>query len=307
MRESDLLRRVYAANALLPSDVLVPPGDDMAAIRLGDRTLLAAVDQVIEGRHVMIDEDPALVGRKAVARNVSDVAAMAARPVATLASVVLPKRYGEGRALQLFEGLRSSADVFRAPLIGGDTAIHEDANAPLVVSVTILAAPAWPGARILTRRGSQPGDGLYVTGRLGGSLEHGGGGRHLTFTPRIEEAVALLELLGDRLHAMIDVSDGAGRDAARLAGERLGAIQMRIDAARVPTHDRLPWQRGLADGEDYELLFTASGGVPDSIRGTGVTRIGSVVAREDPAAPAVVALDGPHTVDASDLGWEHST
>ncbi|MBL9118304.1 MAG: thiamine-monophosphate kinase [Phycisphaerae bacterium] len=306
MRESDLLRRVYAANGLLPSCVKIPPGDDMAAISVDGGSILVAVDQVIEGRHVIVDEDPAMVGRKAIVRNVSDVAAMAARPLATLASVVLPRRYGEGRALQLFDGLRSTADLYGCPLIGGDTAIHADANGPLVVSVTILATPAWSGARVVTRRGSQVGDGLFVTGRLGGSLESGGGGRHLTFEPRLEEAIALLELLGDGLHAMLDLSDGVGRDAARLVDHPDSELGIEIDAAAVPTNAGLPWQRGLGDGEDYELLFTASGPVPEALFGLSVTRIGSVVARPGGRGPAVLVRDGDRHLDASDFGWEHA-
>lgn len=301
MREFELLGHVYAANRLLPPEVSIPPGDDMAAMRLTDVNLLIAVDQVIEGRHVVVDEDPALVGRKAVARNLSDVAAMAARPVATVASVALPKRYGQARALALFEGVRATADLFGCPLIGGDTAIHQDPNAPLVLSVTILAAPAWPGARVVTRRGGQPGDGVYVTGQLGGSLEPGGGGRHLRFAPRIHEAMALLELLGERLHSMIDVSDGVGRDAAHLTGE---GTEITLDARAVPTHDGLSWQRGLGDGEDYELLFTAAGAVPTRLAGVPITRIGTVQHRTSEISVRVV--DGDRTLDGSAFGWEHA-
>ncbi len=301
MREFELLRHVYAANRLLPSEVVVPPGDDMAAIRLTDRNLLVAVDQVIEGRHVVIDEDPALVGRKAVARNLSDVAAMAARPVATVASVALPKRYGEARSLALFEGVRATADLFGCPLIGGDTAIHHDGSAPLVLSVTILAAPAWPGARVVTRRGGQVGDGVYVTGLLGGSLEPGGGGRHLHFSPRLNEAMALLELLGERLHSMIDVSDGVGRDAAHLTGER---TEILLASASIPTNGGLPWQRGLGDGEDYELLFTATGAVPTKLAGVPITRIGTVMDRTSEIDVRVT--EGDQTLDASAFGWEHA-
>ncbi len=301
MRERDLLRQVYAANPLLPSDVLVPPGDDMAAIRLDDPQLLVAVDQVIEGRHVVVDAPPALVGRKAVTRNVSDVAAMAARPVATLASVVLPKHYGEARAAELFEAVRATADVYRCPLIGGDTAIHGNAAAPLVLSVTILARPAWTGARVITRRGGRPGDGVYVTGRLGGSLEPGGGGRHLHFDPRVDAAIALLELLGDRLHSMLDLSDGLGRDAVHLTDEM---TQIDLEAAAIPTNDGLSWQRALGDGEDYELLFTASGAVPTKLAGLAITRIGSVVRRVGDVAVRI-RTNNDTWLDASGFGWEH--
>jgi thiamine-monophosphate kinase len=315
MREQTLLERIYAGNPLLPATVTLPPGDDMAALRIpltdpSGSELLLAVDQVIEGVHVTsrtVDEDPAIVGRKAVARNLSDVAAMAGRPLATLASVVLPARYSEAQARELFEGVRGSAQVFGAPLIGGDTAIHRDPKAPLVLSVTILATPAWPGARIITRRGGQAGDGLFVTGALGGSLDSDGRGRHLTFEPRIECAIALLETLGDRLHAMLDLSDGLGRDAAHLVDHQTAAM---LEAADIPTHDGLPWHRGVGDGEDYELLFAASGAVPTRLAGVPITRVGTIVARDPNMVGASVlvrtgALADEAFVDASRFGWEH--
>lgn len=305
MREFDLLRSVFAKNMLLPSHVLVPPGDDMAVIRTGDPIALIAVDQVIEGRHVTVDTEPALVGRKAITRNLSDVAAMAAHPTATVVAVALPKRYGTARALELFEGLRATADLFGCPLIGGDLATHADDHAPLVCSVTILASPAWIGARAVTRDGSRIGDGVYVTGRLGGSLNRDGGGRHLTFEPRLREGIALLKDLGDRLHAMIDISDGLGRDAGHLMEwESTAHCTIELDASRIPTNDGITWRSALTDGEDYELLFTASGEVPGTIAGTPVTRIGSVQAR-GPRQPSVIVRDGPAQLDASGLGWEH--
>jgi thiamine-monophosphate kinase len=315
MRESSLLERIYAGNPLLPAIVSIPPGDDMAAIRLVQTDpkgseLLLAVDQVVEGIHVTrrtVDEDPAIVGRKAVARNISDVAAMAGRPLATLASVVLPKRYGDAQARELFEGVRGSAQVFGAPLIGGDTAIHRDANAPLTLSVTIVATPAWPGARVITRRGGQPGDGLFVTGLLGGSLDADGGGRHLTFEPRVECAIALLELLGDRLHAMLDLSDGLGRDAAHLTDANTRAI---LDASAIPARPGLSWQRALGDGEDYELLFAASGSVPSRLAGVPITRIGTILARDAGSREPQVGVrvdegSAEALIDASRFGWEH--
>ncbi len=318
MREMSLLEQIYRGNPLLPATVTVPPGDDMAALRLPAGDLLLAVDQVIEGVHITtetVHDDPAIVGRKAVARNLSDVAAMAARPLATLASVVLPTHYGDAQATALLEGVRGTAQVFGAPLIGGDTAVHRDPRAPLVLSVTIAAAPAWPGARVVTRRGGRPGDGLFVTGALGGSLAPDGRGRHLTFEPRIECAVALLELLGERLHAMLDLSDGLGRDAAHLLDANTAAI---IEANELPTHDGLPWQRALGDGEDYELLFAAAGPVPTRLAGVPITRIGTIVAaepRSGVAAGRVWIRTGIQTgiqigtteplIDASAFGWEH--
>ncbi|MDZ4753635.1 MAG: thiamine-phosphate kinase [Phycisphaerae bacterium] len=310
MREFDLLRSVFAKNALLPSHVLVPPGDDMAVVRTNDPVVLIAVDQIIEGRHVRADTDAALVGRKAITRNCSDVAAMAALPTATVVAVALPPDYGTDRALALFEGLRATADLFGCPLVGGDLAFHEDPRAPLVCSVTIMASPAWTGARVITRSGSQLGDGLYVTGRLGGSLDPDGGGRHLTFDPRMDEGVALLKDLGARLHAMIDISDGLGRDAAHLLeNDSCAGLMIDLDARAIPAHRGVPWQRAVTDGEDYELLFTATGQVPSTVCGTPVTRIGTVIERAGgiDGESLVLARDGSNRVDVSRAGWEHAS
>lgn len=306
LREFDLLRAVYASNDRLPPGVTLPPGDDMAGIAIGGETLLAAVDQVIAGRHFLPDTDPRLVGRKVVARNVSDVAAMAGRPVATLAACALPADYGLARATALFEGLRDAAAAFGCPVIGGDTSIHADPAAPLVVSVTILGLSAWPGARVLTRRGGRVGDRVYVTGEVGGSLAADGGGRHLTFVPRVAEAQALLGQLGDRLRAMIDVSDGLGRDAGHLV-EHDPSLAIELDAERIPTAGGMPWERAIGDGEDYELLFIADGDVPSEVAGTRVTTIGRVVARTAGAVVARVgAGEAARCVDVADRGWEHA-
>ncbi|MDZ4832058.1 MAG: thiamine-phosphate kinase [Phycisphaerae bacterium] len=307
MREFELLRDIFKQNSRLPPFVAIPPGDDMALLELDASSLLVAVDQVIEGRHFRADEDPGLVGRKAVARNASDVAAMAARPLATLAAVALPVGYGDDRARILCEALRSTSEVFGCPLVGGDLAVHSDARSPLTCSVTILAQPAWRGARVVTRRGARRGDGVYVTGRLGGSLGVAGHGRHLTFDPRVAEAIELLRGLDERLHAMIDVSDGLGRDAAHLLRDEHAAdLMIEIDAEHIPTHDGLPWRRGVTDGEDYELCFLAAGLVPSSVLRTPVTRIG-VVRERRARDPMVAVRDGKELIDVTHLGWEHAS
>lgn len=302
-RELELLEGVYARNAALPASVLIPPGDDMAAVAFGSETLLIAVDQVVGGRHFVASTPPTSIGRKAVVRNVSDVAAMAARPVATVVAAALPADYGRERSEALFEGLRSTAERYGCPLVGGDITIHADPAAPLVCSVTIVARPAWPGARVVSRRGARVGDGVYVTGALGGSFEPDGGGRHLAAEPRVEEAIGLLKHLGERLHAMIDVSDGVGRDAAHLV-ERDRDLAIEIDADRVPCAEGLGWRRALSDGEDYELLFVAEGAVPERVGAVAVTRIGAVRVRGVGEA-AVLVREGESLHDASRWGWEH--
>jgi thiamine-monophosphate kinase len=312
MEEFALLRQVFEANRELSGRVLVPPGDDMALVELGGRHLLAAVDQVVGGRHF----DPAstpreLVGRKAVTRSLSDVAAMAARPVAALAAVVLPSEMTEAEALTLFHAMRLTAADFDCPLIGGDIATHADPASPLICSVTVLAEPV--GGRIVRRDGARAGDGVYVTGRLGGTRDRGGLGHHLTFTPRIDAGLALARVLGDRLHAMIDISDGLGRDAGHIAERSNVCIE--IDVSRLPLARDVAWRRAVSEGEDYELCFAAVGEVPSEVENVPVTAVGDVLApavsqaeheggRE---AGAVLLREGGRSHRGETLGWQHTT
>jgi thiamine-monophosphate kinase len=284
MRESELLQHVYAMAGAATSDVPIPPGDDMAMVRFHDRALLASVDQVVDGRHVDLERVPLeLVGRKAITRSLSDVAAMAAKPVALMAAVTLPPDFGHERATTLFDAMRETA--------------------PLVCTVAVLAEPG-PGGPV-TRAGARTGDVIAVTGALGGSLGPDGLGRHLTFEPRLVEAARLAETLGPRLHAMIDISDGLGRDASHLAEQSGGQIE--IDAHRVPCAEGTDWRRAMGDGEDYELCFAAEGEVPAQVGGLPITVVGRVVPRPGPEEPLVVVKEGDRRLDGSALGWEHGT
>ena len=319
--EARVIAAVSASAPTLPAWVTVGPGDDMAAIApyMCTHGVLAACDQVVEGRHFRRDTPLALVARKAVARNVSDVAAMAAEPLATLASCVLPRRIGADGAQTLLESVRRHAERWGAPLIGGDTAVHDDPDGPLMLCVTILARPraaARGGALpIVLRRGAHAGDALYVTGACGGSLGADGLGRHLHFEPRLAASHALADALGTGLHAMIDVSDGLGLDAARLAAASADPITSQIDAARVPRSDGASLESAISDGEDHELLFAAApdAHVPESLpdgQGGSVpcTRIGTLVPRlpsmPDACAVLVPSGGGPMQ-DISRKGWMH--
>ncbi len=302
MRESELLQHVYDTADAPTLQVPIPPGDDMAMVLVGDRPVLASVDQVVAGRHVDLETTPLeAVGRKAITRSLSDVAAMAGRPLALLVTVALPKDFGHDRATVLFDAMRTTARRYRCPLVGGDIAVHADPSSPLVCTVTVLAEPGPAGA--VGRSGARAGDRLYVTGRLGGSLQRDGLGHHLTFEPRIDEALSLAEQLSGRLHAMIDISDGLGRDAAHLA--RRSGVSIEIDAHRIPCANGLDWRRAMSDGEDYELCFAAEGEVPPRLDGLPVTEVGRVVEPGRGDVPLVVVRDGPETFDAAELGWEH--
>ena len=188
-----------------------------------------------------------------MAVNLSDIAAMAGRPVAAVVSVGLPRQGGHGLAEDLFLGLRDVADAFRTAIVGGDTNSWEG---PLVINVTLLGEATARGP--VRRSGAKPGDWLFVTGPLGGSIR----GKHLTFTPRVREALDLHSSVD--LHAMIDISDGLAADVWHLCEEshcggvlRAEAIPI-SDDARLMNDDRSPLDHALSDGEDFELAFAVT-------------------------------------------------
>lgn len=306
MREFELIRRICAENGRLPASVLVPPGDDMAMLALpadASSRLLAAADSVVAGVHAPLDCDPFILGRKAVLRNLSDVAAMGgARPIATLACAFVPPGLDDARIERLLAGVRETAEAWGAPLVGGDTTAVAR-GAPLALAVTILATPLGADARIATRGDARAGDGVYATGVLGRAWDRATGlGRHLDFTPRIAVGQALARGLGDRLGAMIDLSDGLGRDLGHVAAA--SGVSIEIDAGALPLAEGAGADDALRDGEDYELAFTARGAVPEAIEGVRITRIGTVLAGR-PTVLVRRAPGGPAVAEARAMGFEH--
>jgi len=276
------------------SRVILPAGDDLAILRWhSDDLLVVGVDQVLDGVHFdSAQHSPRSIGQKVMNRNLSDCAAMAALPVAALATVALHSSSNLNYAKELYLGLKDAADPFDCAIIGGDTASWPN---PLAFTVTILARSA--GIQPITRRGAKAGDGIYVTGPLGGSIL----GRHMTFSPRIHQARELAS--GFPLTAMIDLSDGLSRDLAHICQQsNVGAI---VDAGAIPIHpdaieqschdNRSPLHHALHDGEDYELLFTCADPCDKAIR------IGRITAEQG------IQLQTPAGLEPlPPLGWEHS-
>jgi thiamine-monophosphate kinase len=236
-------------------------GDDCAILGVGEGTgagcdLLITTDMLMDGRHFRLEQDgPEAVGYKAMAVNLSDIAAMAGSPRAAVVAVALPRRDAVEVARGLHAGLRAMADRFAVDLVGGDTNAWDG---PLVITVTVLGHATVRGA--VLRSGARPGDAILVTGPLGGSL---GSGRHLRPEPRIAEALAIHRAAP--IHAMIDLSDGLSSDLGHILAESggLGAI---LDADALPIHaDAHEHGRrdsvsalahALHDGEDFELCLT---------------------------------------------------
>jgi thiamine-monophosphate kinase len=245
------------------------------------------------------------VGRKALAVSLSDLAAMAARPLAGVVALALPRVGGLDLALELYEGLLPLAERFSLAIAGGDT---NSWDGPLVLSVTLIGeiTPRGP----LPRGGARPGDQIVVTGEFGGSIL----GHHLDFEPRVNEALLLAERY--ELHAGIDVSDGLSIDLGHLVEEsRCGAV-LDLDAVPIaPDARRLaheldngttPLDHALGDGEDFELILAAP---PDDAArmlaeqplGVPLTVIGRFVAE-----PGLWQTDRRHgRRELVARGWEH--
>ncbi len=299
MHERLLLEQIQAQSAGLesrfPSTLVVGPGDDCAVLRSpsGDLSLVG-VDQLIVGRHCTPDTPVDLIARKAIARGVSDIAAMGGRPTWALAAAKLPA--GFARARELFDSCAAWAEHWGCPLVGGDIA---SSQGELALSITVAGAPH-PTRGPVLRSGARPGDLVAVSGPIGDSFTSGW---HLSFEPRIQEARVLCDALGLSLHSMIDVSDGLGLDADRVA--RASGVTIEIDAASIPARagSTSTWRQRAAHGEDYELLVTIS---PDAVVPAPLSVIGRARAPENGEAPGarVLAPDGTLT-PGSELGWDH--
>ncbi len=327
----------------LARGVVLGIGDDCAILRPPKgHELLVTTDFTLEGRHFRRDwHPPESLGHRTLARGLSDLAAMGARPLAAFLSLAMPAemlstRAGRTWVERFFTGLRTLADRYAVPLAGGDTS---ESPGGLVLADIVLIGSA-PVGRALRRSGGRAGDALYVTGELGGaaaeladmrrraekkqpthrgkaamngapgSVEH----PQMFPQPRIEVGLALLRR---RLTtAAIDLSDGLSTDLAHLCRE--SGVGAEVSVAALPIHPialqaraaqgsndspARALQMALHGGEDYELLFAAppAANVPRSIAGVRITRIGSLVRGSS------ISLLGP-TGGRSPLqpgGWEH--
>lgn len=252
MTEDQFYRSLFPRLSWNAQEVLVPPGDDCAAVRgRAGELLLVAVDQLVGNRHYRADgpdaDSPRAAGRKLLARNLSDIAAMGGTPEwAVVAIAAGPQR--DATWLDAFmDGLLELANAVGVSIIGGDMA---RAPADDVASLTILGRVA--ETAVVRRSGARPTDHLYATGCFGASLATG---HHLGFAPRCREGAWLAEQ--GFANAMIDVSDGLLLDAERLAAASDVAVQIDRDAIPLRSSDASV-EQALTDGEDYELLFAVS-------------------------------------------------
>lgn len=280
----DTLRQTLGKQLPTNARLLIPPGDDCALVP-GTGPYLYAADMLLEGVHFDLTQTtPALVGRKALAVNLSDIAAMAGTPTSVTVCLALPRQGGRRLGNEVMNGLVQLAREFDVAVAGGDT---NSWDGPLVISVAITGTPHPRGS--VTRDGARPGDAILVTGALGGSLASG---RHLTFSPRIDAAKTLHERYG--LTAMLDLSDGLAADLPHVlkasgVGATLGRNAIPLHASARTSVD--PLLAALSDGEDFELCFTMH--EADAMR----------LLAERPLGDTLAITRIGKIIDGSDLTW----
>lgn len=259
MKEFELIDRLIP---LLPGNkgTLVGAGDDCAVLDVGmpGKLLLFKTDAVVEGVHFTQDDGWVRVGRKAISRALSDIAAMAGEPLSALVTLGLPSDFDFKKVKEIYQGIQGRAAMFGVSVSGGET-VRSTQGVFLSISMV-----GWvPQSRLLLRKNMRTADALFVIGDLGGSRS----GKHLDFIPRIEQA----KWLADRfeIHALMDVSDGLAGDLQRLIEASGLGIELLSEAIPVSKEAKKAAQQGgasalnraLSDGEDFELLFT----VPASV------------------------------------------
>ncbi len=270
----------------LPDDVLVGPGDDCAVVcRGGEELTLLKTDAVVEGIHYLAIEKLMRVGWKAVARVMSDFAAMGGRPSEFLITIALPKDTPVARVARLYQGMQHCLDTHGGAIVGGETTSLPDGS-PMMISVAGRGQVS--REHLVTRAGGKAGDGIYVTGRLGGSHM----GKHLDFTPRLEEAAWLVQ--NYKPNAMMDLSDGIIKDLPRLA--RMSECGFELKEEQIIRTPGVTIESALNYGEDYELLFTR--GDDD-----GMMEAWSTKFPELPLTRVGSLVEG--SGDSLDGGWDH--
>jgi thiamine-monophosphate kinase len=270
----------------------------MAALRVGGELVLVTADILLDGVHFERGRHTLeQIGRKAMNCSLSDCAAMAASPIGATISFALNEDMTPADVMALFDAMGAAGERFGCPVVGGDVTSWPH---PLAIDVAMLARPASRHG-VVRRDGARRGDAICVTGPLGGSLL----GHHMDFVPRIELAKRLRDDLGNRLHAMIDITDGLAIDLHRIC--TAGGVGADLDAevlegiaskaAQTAGDGRSALDHVLHDGEDFELLFCADAGAQ-------VESFGTPIGRVTDAGLALRRSDGS-TTEIAPGGFQH--
>ena len=327
--EFGLIDRIQRALPVPGADVIVGIGDDVAVLRaIGTRVWLATCDVQVEGAHFLREAiAPRDLGRKALAINLSDIAATGGTPRFALVSLGLPGDLGVEFMDELYAGLRAEAEIFGVDIIGGNMA-----RSRLGIFIDVFLLGEAPRENVLLRSGARVGDKILVTGTLGDAAAGVAllTNRALTTTeayaamarshrdtptPRVREG----QLIGAAhvATAMLDVSDGLASDLSHIC-ERSG-VSARVFAEHLPVADenRLLARAAYGDerhfalygGEDYELLFTApaaqANALADKITretGTRVSIIGEILPKD---ARRELTLPDGRVIPLEARGWDH--
>jgi thiamine-monophosphate kinase len=258
MNEFELIAHLTKS---LPTNksVLTGAGDDCAVLDLGvaDQLVLFKSDAVVEGLHFTRETPPEKIGRKALARCLSDIAAMAGTPVAALVTIGLPEKFDPEFVTKIYDGMNALAREHGVAIAGGETTTNPER---ILISISLIGVV--PRGKQILRSRARTGDAIFVTGELGGSLAE----KHLEFDPRLEEARWLAEHFA--IHSMIDLSDGLAGDLRHMLNASGVGAEILKSAVPVSRAAKLRAKQGsatkpafaaaLTDGEDFELLFTVS-------------------------------------------------
>ncbi len=291
----DLIRQL-SAKSYRDKSIVKSIGDDCAILRPRiNEDLVFTTDFLLEGRHFELATHTAAdIGHKALARSLSDLAAMGSEPVFCLVSLAIPQALTSRWVKGFYRGFLALASKYRITLAGGDLARFDK------VLVDVMCCGRVPRGKALTRSGGQPGDSIYVTGELGASA-HGlatrrgpSWRRHLRPEARIAAGI-LLRRLGAT--ACLDLSDGLSLDLARLCRESQVSAEV---CSGIPIARHATLSEALHGGEDYELLFTAPPGkkIPAQLGPLAVTHIGIITRGK----PGRVRLNGRPLVSK---GFDH--
>ncbi|MBS1813546.1 MAG: thiamine-phosphate kinase [Acidobacteria bacterium] len=313
MAERDFIRSLYRQASGGRGPLRLGIGDDCAILRPPKGIeIVVTTDFSLENKHFRRDwHPPQSAGHRCLARGLSDLAAMGAKPLAAFLSIAVPKGLEKAYLNGFLRGFMALAKAHSVPLAGGDTAAAPGDE--LLADITLLGTI--PQGKALLRSGAKAGDGIYVTGRLGAAaaeLEQLAANAthfkaakpseihpHLFPQPRLAVGQALLKR--KLATAAIDISDGLSVDLLHLCEE--SKLDAEIETATLPLGATL--MQALHGGEDYELLFTASRPVPKKLAGVPITRIGTMLPRAG-RSPRMSLLDekGKRNL-LKPQGWEH--